>query len=94
MAHPISPISPIALHCFQRGNKYPYDAGSLAESFESMNTPVDWTVRAARGILADLCDRRGIKHGLQSVDEPDTRHGIVVALAEIIQVAHILKDAK
>lgn len=31
----------------------------------------DWAVRAARGILANLCDRRGIKQALRDEDIDD-----------------------
>ena len=46
----------------------------------------DWAKKAANGILYDLCDRRGIKHAFNDVDE-DIRSEIIDALAEIIRQA-------
>lgn len=46
--------------------------------------PTDWAHAAARGVLADLLDRKGIKHGFTDVEE-DTRVEIVQSLAEIIR---------
>lgn len=60
-----------------QGAKYPYH-GKPAE---------DWAERAALGVLADLCDRRGIKHELQDTDA-DIKREMVKSLAEIIRAAH------
>ena len=48
--------------------------------------PTDWAHYAARGILADLTDRRGVKHGFDDIDE-DVRVEMVAAMAEIIRSA-------
>lgn len=54
--------------------------------------PVDWAENAALGVLADLLDRRNIKHALVDKDcEPDEdqaiRSELVCALADIIRTA-------
>ena len=81
----------LAQHRLKLGDTYPYDApdawwqddkrGSLA--------PVDDAHRAARAILADLTDRRGIKHGFEGIDE-DVRAELVQSLADIIRAATTL----
>jgi hypothetical protein len=48
--------------------------------------PTDDGERAALGVLADLCDRRGIKHELQDTDD-DIKEEIVKSLASIIRAA-------
>ena len=65
---------------------YPYEIDETATP-EADLKPTDWAHRAARGVMSDLSDRRGIKWELQKVDM-DTRKGIVAALAEIIRLAH------
>lgn len=65
------------------GQQYPYDADDEGNARDTQ----DWAVRAARGIVADLTDRRGIKWGFNGVDH-DARMEIVDTLAEIIRVAH------
>lgn len=50
-------------------------------------TPPDWAHRAARGVMADLTDRRGIKWELKHV-HTDDRKDIVAAIAAIIRLAH------
>lgn len=69
----------------KRGTLYPYD-GKRPEQ--------DWAHRAARGIAADLCDRRGIKWEMEKVDadvsedeDQATRREIVDAHAAIIRAA-------
>jgi hypothetical protein len=74
----------------KHGNKFPYDAPDAW--WKSTEDPVpppakDWAHSAARGILADLQDRRDIKHGFERIDE-DVRVEIVDTLAEIIRVAN------
>ena len=59
------------------GAEFPYVEGFAAG---------DQAEAAALGILANLCDRRGIKHELQAVDE-DIRREIVTTMAEIIRAA-------
>ncbi len=66
------------------GARYPYDhrGGRTARK------PKDWAETAARGVLANLCDRRSIKWALQDEEITlDTRREIVASLAEIIRVA-------
>lgn len=65
---------------------YPYEIDENATPDADLR-PSDWAHRAARGVLSDLCDRRGIKWELQKVDM-DTRKDIVAALSEIIRLAH------
>lgn len=65
------------------GNKYPYDMSSRGTAPEAS----DWAVIAARGVLADLSDRRGIKWALDDIDLP-IRRKIVADLADIIRTAH------
>lgn len=60
-----------------KGVDYPYD-GHRPEK--------DWAHKAARGVLYDLSDRGGIKHGLRDVDR-EVREDIVDALADIIREA-------
>lgn len=67
-----------AMRSLENGEKYPYDD----------SVPLaDWAHAAARGILADLSDRRGIKNGLNDVDD-GVRAEIVSALSEIIRQAN------
>lgn len=61
---------------YELGQRYPYD-----DSNEG-----DWAAKAARGVIADLTDRRNIKHGFDDVD-PDVRVEIVQQMAEIIRLA-------
>jgi len=77
-----------AKHSLERGAEYPYDApDNWRESDDAPPLPAtDWSHAAARGILHDLTDRRGIKHGFCGVDE-DVRKEIVESLAAIIREA-------
>lgn len=61
---------------YRVGNEYPYDDGREA---------VDWAHKAARGILSDLCDRRGIKWEFEKVADDDTKCDIVDSMAAIIR---------
>jgi hypothetical protein len=74
------------------GNEYPYDASDewreLYSSSRQAPPPFDWAHAAARGIVADLQDRRAIKDGFNRVDE-EVRTKIVKAIAEIIRQAEI-----
>jgi hypothetical protein len=79
-----------ALFCLQQGDRYPYDATDewRDTNHEDDAPPAeDWAHSAARGIVANLRDRRGIKHGFDNVDE-DVRRGIVAAIRRIILLAH------
>lgn len=64
------------------GEEFPYDItddGSFVPAS-------DWAVSAARGVLADLRDRAGIKWGFDNIDH-DIRVEIVTSLAAIIRLA-------
>lgn len=67
----------------KRGDQYPYDA---PDEYETPPPAKDWAHRAARGVIADLCDRRDIKHSFGGVDE-DVRVDLVETLADIIRGA-------
>ena len=69
-----------AIHTLKHGNKWPYDGRTNASE------PKDWAHRAARGIMADLCDRRGIKSELELI-EKEVAQDIVETIAEIIRQA-------
>jgi len=77
-----------ARKCLKLGNDFPYDAGRRFWDKGSTPPPPpkDWAHAAARGVLADLQDRAGIKHKLEEVDHA-TRSQIVKSLAEIIRLA-------
>lgn len=79
----------IVKHTFDRGQKYPYDATDAWWSADAENPPPadDWAHSAARAVLADLTDRRGIKHELEGIDE-EIRAEIVQALAAVIRYSH------
>lgn len=63
----------------EQGEDHPYDAGVPQG---------DWAHRAARGVCADLCDRRGIKWAMQpdGIDE-ETTNELVATMAKIIRLA-------
>lgn len=74
----------------EHGNKYPFDASdawwkgedeTLPENFEA------WQYRAARGVIANMQDRAGIKHELGGISE-DTRREIIESIASIIYAAY------
>lgn len=74
------------------GNAYPFDAPDAWWHGEGRPSnapaPKDWAHRAARGIIANLEDRQGIKHELahEKIDE-GTRAEIVAEMAAIIRAA-------
>ena len=71
----------------ESGNTYPYDASDLWRDSEDIpEKPIDWAHSAARGILNNLSDRRGIKQELSVLDE-DTRIEIIRTLSDIIREA-------
>lgn len=78
------------------GDMYPYDAPDawwLVSDADGAWTREgdDWAHRAARGVVADLTDRRGIKRGFEDIDE-DVRTEIVNSLAAIIRLAKELDE--
>ena len=58
----------------KHGTEYPYD---------NIDIVGDWTMQAARGILWNLSERRGIKQALLEIDS-DIRAELVESLAAII----------
>lgn len=71
----------------EHGGKFPYDAtDEWSDKYPADPPPMpsDWAHSAARGILANLTDRRGVFPS--EVDEK-TRIEIVATLAEIIRAA-------
>ncbi|GLK78078.1 hypothetical protein GCM10008171_33320 [Methylopila jiangsuensis] len=66
------------------GEKYPYDCDNNGEAEPSP----DWAHFAARGVVANLRGRRGIKWSFEEIEEDDTRKEIVECLASIIRQAH------
>ena len=72
----------------KHGNAFPYDAGDQWWNGDGTNPPkpTDWAHSAARGVIADLSDRRGIKNVLSGLDE-ETKAEIVRSLATIIRTA-------
>lgn len=81
----------ITRHRLKHGAEFPYDAGSdfWEDRVPSPKPADDWAHAAARGVLADLLDRRGIKWALddENIDYA-TRAEIVQSLAAIIRQAH------
>lgn len=67
-----------AAHHLAMGAEFPYDGRKKR---------CDPATLAARGILSDLMDRRGIKHELEGIEDGAIRREIVDAAAEIIRQA-------
>ncbi len=80
----------LASIALENGGEFPYDAPDSwwndAEDGNDPPAPRDMAHAAARGIIADLKDRRGIKTEFNGVDE-DIRKEIVERMAEIIRQA-------
>ena len=77
-----------AKEALEQGAKYPFEANDKWWSGGGGSPPPakDWAHAAARGILVDLQDRRGIKYSFVGIDE-ECRVEIVESLAEIIRRA-------
>jgi len=76
----------------KHGAEFPYDANDAWwDSGTAPLAAVDWAHEAARGVIADLQDRGGIKRAPQEIDE-ETRVEIVLALADIIRSAAEKKE--
>lgn len=77
-----------AKHALDHGARFPYDAPDewWRDADSEPPAATDWAHAAARGILRDLNDRRGIKQGFRVVDE-DVRAEIVQSVADIIRAA-------
>lgn len=79
-------------HTFEMGQCYPYDASdSWWRSSNNMVPPParDWAHAAARAVLADLSDRRGIKREFEGIEE-GVRAEIVDSLAAVIRYARAI----
>lgn len=74
----------------EHGNKYPYDAPDDWEVTTPL-PPIDRAHATARGIIADLTDRSGIKHGFSDIDQ-GIRVDIVEDLASIIRAGMDLPE--
>jgi hypothetical protein len=70
------------------GNRFPFDAPDTWWHGTEGNPlpPADWAHSAARGVLYDLSDRKGIKRSFEEIDE-EVRVEIVSAIADIIREA-------
>jgi len=75
-------MSTDAQRALDMGAKHPYEVVD-----DHISPATDWAHAAARGVLADLSDRGGIKHELADVDA-EVRIDIVEALSAIIRLAH------
>ena len=70
------------------GNAFPFDASDAWWSGSGEPyPPKDWAHSAARGSIANLEVRQGVRHALAGIDET-TRKEIVSTLANIIRYAH------
>lgn len=77
----------IAQATLKAGAENPYDAPDDFYDAEDTAPPAkDWAHAAARGVMHDLSDRRGIKRHTENVAE-DVRAELVQSLAEIIRAA-------
>lgn len=77
-------------HALHSGEHYPFDAtDEWIEMYSASRLPPeakDYAHRAARGIIANLQDRRGVKYGFNRIDE-DMRIDIVEDISAIIREA-------
>lgn len=78
-----------AKFAIEHGAEFPYDGGLDFWNGAGDDPPLaaDWAHAAARGVLADLSDRRGIKHELDQVDH-DVRAELAKSLADIIRESY------
>lgn len=85
-----NPTDPQPERDLESGASFPFDASDEWMEREDRELPppppVDWAHAAARGIISNLRDRRGIKQELQiyNIDE-DVRVEIITAIAAIIR---------
>ena len=78
----------IAKHSLEKGAKYPFDGGeAFWKGLIGPPEAKDWAHTAARGVLADLADRRGIKWELWKIGY-EVRAELTESLAEIIRQAN------
>ena len=80
-----------AKNSLDHGAEFPYDVSDSNQEKSKIPVAKDWAHAAARGILADLGDRRGIKQELRACDL-DIRKEIVQSLAAIMRLA--LEESK
>lgn len=75
-------------HDLAMGELFPFEASDAWWKDGGLPPPAaaDWSVAAARGVLANLQDRRSIKQGFVEIDE-DVRTELVASLAAIIRRA-------
>lgn len=73
----------------KHGNEFPFDESDAwwNDSGKKPSKPKDWAHSAARGIIAGLQDRQGIKHQLTTEIDEDTRREIVEEIAGTIRAA-------
>lgn len=69
----------------KHGYEFPYDA-EYGDKVGEVENSEEWAYRAARGVVADLMDRRKIKHGFEEIDL-EIRQEIIAYLAKIIRLA-------
>jgi hypothetical protein len=76
------------------GNLFPFDAPDNWWNIGAMDPPKpkDWAHSAARGIIASLKDRKGIKEGLSYEIDEDIRVEIIEEIASIIRDCSSKKD--
>jgi hypothetical protein len=81
-----------AQRSLDRGAEFPYDGGEAFWSNSDTPAPpaTDWAHAAARGVLADLRSRRGIRDELEDVDY-SVREELTAALADIIREAEVAR---
>ena len=89
--NPTEPTEQGAIQCLYRASMWPYDApDSWITSDGDTPPPIaeKWSIAAARAIIYNLLDRRGIKQELQwyKIDE-DVRAEIIKTIAMIIDMA-------
>ena len=70
------------------GNHFPYDADDAwwLGAGDNPPPPTDWAHAAARGVIANLQNRAGIKHSFADIEQ-GIRVEIVQSLAAIIRLA-------
>lgn len=75
-------------HSLEMGAEFPFDAPDERPGRKDVPPPPaeDWAHAAARGVIADLQDRRGIKREFEGLDY-ETRVIIVSSLTDIIRLA-------
>ncbi len=92
--NPSPPSSQAAMQDLSSGARFPFDAPYewWDREDEEAEPPVapSWSIAAARGILSNLRDRRGIKQELQvGMIDDDVREEIVLTIAAIIEAAPV-----